>query len=218
MRSRNSMAGRRPLSRSVSKPRLVIFCKAPIPGEVKTRLIATEGIASATRIHEELATRLILECLASDLLREVNIELWCSPTTEHKFYDQFDVPRFLQQGADLGERMLNAFDFSETATQLIGTDCPNLTAEYIQSSFYQLATHDAVLGPAEDGGYGLIGLQVPEPSVFKDIQWGTGQVCSDTCRRLDKLEMNWALLPQLWDVDRPEDVQRWRGNPPANSF
>jgi len=201
----------------VNKPRLVIFCKAPIPGEVKSRLIASEGIAAATGIHEELATRLILECLASALPLEVSIELWCSPTTDHEFYDQFVVPRFLQQGADLGERMLNAFEHFETATLLIGTDCPNLTPEYIRSSFDQLAIYDAVLGPAEDGGYGLIGLRGPEPSVFKDIPWSTDQVCSETCRRMDELELNWALLPQLWDVDRPEDVKRWRNLTPTGS-
>ena len=62
----------------------------------------------------------------------------------------------------------------------------------------------------EDGGYGLIGLQRAEADVFNDINWGTEDVCSDTCRHFNTLGMNWALMPLLWDVDRPEDVDRWR--------
>jgi hypothetical protein len=194
----------------MDRPRLVIFCKAPIPGDVKSRLIASFGIEGAAKIHEDLAARLIVQCLQSGLADTIDIELWCSPATDHDFYHQFDISRFLQQGDDLGERMLNAFMYAKTVTVLIGTDCPNLSTDYLRRSFDLLSSHDAVLGPAEDGGYGLIGLQRAEAGVFSDINWGTEDVCSDTCRHFNTLGMNWALMPLLWDVDRPEDVDRWR--------
>ncbi len=201
---------------------LKIFCKAPIPGEVKTRLIPGLGVEAATALHEQMARRVINLCLKKQITARAVVELWCAPSTAHEFYDQFDtnstrqgVVRRLQVGDDLGERMSNGFakDTTGYPAILIGTDCANLNADYLMSAMSRLENHDAVIGPAEDGGYGLIGLKRPCPEVFRNISWGTKNVCAQTCRELNQLEisgqkLNWALLPLLWDVDRIEDVDR----------
>lgn len=190
--------------------RLLIFCKAPIPGTVKTRLISYLGEAGATSLHWELSDRLIRECLESRISGQFDVELWCYPTTSDDFFNQFNVTLHLQQGGNLGERMDNAFRRTGSPAILIGTDCPNLDAGYLQRATTLLASHDAVLGPAEDGGYGLIGLQQPNSALFNDMNWGTDQVASDTSAELNRQQLHWSLLPLLWDVDRPEDVRRYR--------
>lgn len=196
---------------------LKIFCKAPVPGEVNTRLIPALGPASATKLHEAMAQRVVNLCLTPQITKHANVELWCSPTVEHEFYDQFNgrFNRHLQIGDDLGQRMANAFDATRYPAILTGTDCANLDSAYLLQAIAQLANHDAVIGPAEDGGYGLIGLRHPMPQVFQDMPWGTETVCAQTCRVLNHqtrndLQINWALLPLLWDVDRMEDVERYR--------
>lgn len=194
---------------------LKIFCKAPIPGEVNTRLIPDLGIASATKLHETMARRIINLCLSAEVTGQANTELWCSPTIEHEFYDQFDCERYPQQGDDLGQRMSNAFDATQGPAIVIGTDCANLDRDYLLQAMARLKNHAAVIGPAEDGGYGLIGLRHAIPAVFQNIEWGTANVCAQTCHVLNHQThnhqaLNWALLPLLWDVDRIEDVERYR--------
>ena len=190
------------------KPRILIFCKAPIAGEVKTRLIPSMGVDAATELHQQLATRIILECLNPDVSAVADIELWCSPTTDHEFYRQFEVQKCQQQGEDLGQRMANAFEATGVPALLIGTDCVNLDGNYLRLAVDKLTTHDAVIGPAEDGGYGLIGLHEGNRDLFEGINWGSETVCSETCRKMNTQQLNFALLPLLWDVDRPDDVER----------
>ena len=186
---------------------LIIFCKAPIPGQVKTRLMVELSDIEACSLHAELASGLITECLL-DLAGQVEIQLWVDQA--HSFFDQFDVPKRLQVGANLGDKMYSAFSSCDGPAVLIGTDCPELSSHYIVDAFSQLAQNEQVIGPAEDGGYGLIGLQSAELTFFQDIQWGTDTVCSETCRRFNKRGENWALLPLLWDLDRPADLLRYQ--------
>lgn len=213
-----------------------IFCKAPIAGEVKTRLIPQLGEQGAARLHERLAGDTIALCQSARL---APVEIWCMPDTGHGFFaDAADDSTLLyqQQGANLGERLSSAAasalgemgEKSAEAVVIIGTDCPALDADYLHLALEKLENHDAVLGPAEDGGYCLIGFRranekssretlvqessVQESSVwrkaFQNIPWGTDTVCADTCRVFNRENLHWALLPLLWDVDRPEDVVR----------
>ena len=92
---------------------------------------------------------------------------------------------------------------------LIGTDCINLDATYLEQAIESLTHAEACLGPAEDGGYGLIGLRRPESTVFEGMAWGTDSVCAETARAMNKCFENWQLLSLLWDVDRPEDLERY---------
>ncbi len=190
--------------------RIVVFCKAPEPGQVKTRLASSVGEAEACRVHEALATRMISEAVASNL---APVELWCSPSTDHPFFERFDVPRYLQQGADLGERMHCAIDGASgraDAVVLVGTDCPPIDRDYLDLALSSLESADAVLGPAEDGGYGLIGLRRPRLSLFSDMAWSTASVAAITVERFEQASLRYCCLPTIWDVDRPEDLRRWR--------
>jgi glycosyltransferase A (GT-A) superfamily protein (DUF2064 family) len=93
---------------------------------------------------------------------------------------------------------------------IVGTDCPVLTPAHLQQAADALQTHDAVLIPAEDGGYVLIGLRRPLPTVFEDITWSTPQVLMQTRERLLAAGASWQELPTLWDVDEPVDWARWQ--------
>ena len=190
---------------------ILIFCKAPAPGKVKTRLIPALSATDAASLYQRLAHRMIDCSLKSYLAR---VEIWCYPDTTHEFFSQFEgLDLLAQQGNDLGERMYEAARSSLARNEvnkglIIGADCPTLDKNYLELAFKRLDSHDAVLGPAEDGGYGLIGLKTADPYLFSDIQWSTSEVCAETSRRMNELDYDWSLLPLLWDVDRPEDLER----------
>ncbi len=92
---------------------------------------------------------------------------------------------------------------------LIGSDCPEITAQILSSAFSQLTDYDLVLGPARDGGYYLIGLTAPYPELFQDLPWGTAAVLANTQTRAAQLGLKTALLEPLTDIDRPEDLPGW---------
>ena len=106
--------------------------------------------------------------------------------------------------------------FNRTSTEngyavLIGSDCPSVGTTELRAALDQLATgRDAVLGPAADGGYVLVGLRRPCPSLFRDIAWSTPTVLAATRRRLDRVGLAWVELPAGWDVDTPADLRRLR--------
>ncbi len=193
--------------------KILVFCKAPLPGTVNTRLLPVLSASEAAALHEKLARRILDCCLDSKL---ANIELWCSPDTNHNFFHEYrdrGIPLFQQQGADIGERMCQGALHSLAnegieKVVIIGTDLPTLDSDYLEDALEKLVDHDAVLGPAEDGGYGLIGFKQVRPEIFKNMAWSTDEVCAETCRRLDSLGDSCSLLPLLWDVDRPGDLKR----------
>ena len=205
-------------------PRLIIFCKAPVSGNVKTRLIPEFTADIARDIHIELAERTFALCetLQGVLINSepLKVELWCAPDLTHTFFQPFGFDKFVQAGADLGERMANALNFGDgqdgTASVLIGTDCPPIDQDYILRAFDVLADSDVVLGPAEDGGYGLIGLSAGRLArgdwlpLFEGIPWSTNAVTTMTSAQAKVLSVSVALLKEIWDVDYPVDVRRWR--------
>ena len=117
-----------------------------------------------------------------------------------------------QQGGDLGARMYaalsNALQRHRSAV-LIGSDCPEFDPGYLEAAFAALEQQDAVLGPAVDGGYLLIGLRAAPALLFEDIAWGTPQVLQITRDRLRQLGWRWAELPPRHDIDEPGDLQRF---------
>ena len=192
--------------------RIAVFAKAPIPGEVKTRLVPLLGADGAAQLHAGLTRRALATAVEA---RVGAVELWCAPDERHPFFArcaaQFGATLHRQEGADLGERMLCAFERSAAASHallLIGSDCPALTPADLQSAALALETYAAVIAPAEDGGYVLVGLARPEPSIFRGVTWGAPAVMAQTRTRLESAGVRWATLPTLWDVDRPEDYAR----------
>lgn len=188
----------------------MIFCKAPIAGQVKTRLIPSLGEDAACSLHKALATKRITDCLTNEITSIADVYLWCSSELNHPFFEMFDVVKKRQEGENLGQRMAQAFESEDRPGILIGTDCPNLTVDYLRKAIQQLPQYEAIIGPAEDGGYGLIGMNKPTKSVFQKIKWGTSDVCADTCKLFNARYDNWGLLPLLWDVDREADVLRYK--------
>lgn len=191
--------------------RLIVFAKAPVPGAVKTRLIPALGADGAAALAGRLIARTLdmsRRCAAAPL------ELHVDPDSSHPFFRSLAEapPLFAQQGADLGERMHHALtDALRTAdfAVLIGTDCPGMDCNYLQQACAALAGgRDAVLGPAEDGGYVLIGVRRPEPALFAGVEWGSDQVLAQTRTRIAALGWKLFELPTLWDLDRPEDLAR----------
>ncbi len=193
--------------------RLIIFAKAPVPGLVKTRLASDIGEARAAQIHRQLVLH-TLETAAQCISRP--IELWCAPGADHEFFQDcrqhYPLSLHTQQGNDLGERMSNAFIASLARGRdavLIGTDCPLLDDEHLSLAFDSLEQGlDAVITPADDGGYVLLGLSVFSPRLFTGIDWGAPSVYRDTIERLEQLQWSWRGHGQLWDIDTAADFER----------
>jgi len=183
---------------------------------VKTRLIPALGASAAAELHRQLVARTLRTALAAAL---GPVELWCTPDAQDAFFSacakDFGV-RLRDQGAgDLGMRMARALQTvlaEGVPALLIGCDCPALSAEYLREAAAACAGgHDAVFGPAEDGGYVLIGLaRSPSLRLFENMTWGSRTVMQETRTRLARLGWRWIELATLWDVDRPEDLSRFR--------
>ncbi|MES9992985.1 MAG: TIGR04282 family arsenosugar biosynthesis glycosyltransferase [Candidatus Thiodiazotropha sp.] len=192
---------------------VLIFAKAPVEGMVKTRLIPALGAEVVTRLYGRLLLRLV------DWIRNqtpYGVELWVTPDRAHPVWgqlvEQYSVPIYLQQGDDLGERMGAAAESALACHHqviLVGVDCPALAAHHLRQVNHWLNDgDDAVLGPAEDGGYVLLGLNRYHRRLFEGHDWGSGTVADSTRTALDELGWHWRELPELWDLDRVEDLQR----------
>jgi len=195
------------------EPALIVFARAPEPGRVKTRLAPLLGEAGAARLYARLVAGTLGTALASGFGA---VDLYCSPGIDHDFFiksqRRFGVGLRAQGRGDLGERMYRAFRRalrSSPYVVLIGSDCPVLRPADLRAAARALrAGADAVLSPAEDGGYALIGLRRVSRRLFDGIAWSTPQVLAQTRRRLRRLGWRWQELRTVWDVDRPEDVAR----------
>lgn len=193
--------------------RLIIFAKAPVAGYCKTRLIPELGEQGAAQLQAELIDNCLTRLCHEQLCPT---ELWCSPDNRHPFFrsitKNFPLSLHQQQGADLGEKMYHAMSYSEARyTIIVGTDCPEITSGYIESSIKRLAKgQDAVIGPAEDGGYVLLGLRHIIEGLFQDISWGTEHVFAQTSQNLEALALTWHTLETLWDLDGAQDLARYQ--------
>ena len=203
------------MSLSFPDARLLIFAKAPVPGRVKTRLAGQLGTRGAAALYQKLLRRTVRIAYNARLCP---IELWCAPDARHGFFaacrQEYGVTLRRQCAGDLGWRMNRALNQTLAAGHpavLIGGDCASLGETELRTAFGLLAAgHEAVLGPAADGGYVLVGLNRPGPALFRDIAWSTPTVLAATRRRLRRAGMNWAELPPGWDVDTPADLRRLR--------
>jgi uncharacterized protein len=202
---------------------VLVFAKAPEPGRVKTRLAAHIGEGPAA----VLAARLALRALATTCAAGIGpVELWCAPDTGHPFFDvcrrRHDVGLRTQTGPDLGARMAHALGTALSAHSgaiLVGTDVPSMTVEDLRQAAAALAAgDDAVFGPAEDGGYWLVGLRRVADEVFASVPWSTDTVLAMTRQRCAALGWRVSEIATRWDVDRPEDLARLRADPQASAL
>ena len=189
---------------------IIIFAKFPALGMAKTRLQPALGIEGAARMARQLLLYSIEQALASGFF----VELCVSPAPTDPCWQDLNLPDALQWSAqaqgDLGMRMLTA---SQNALArfdkvlLIGSDCPDLTAKRLQSAAQQLDQHNAVMIPAFDGGYVLLGFKQTDKSLFSSIVWSTSSVAAITQQRIAALHWTLTLLKPLHDIDEPTDLQ-----------
>lgn len=190
--------------------RIVIFAKAPVPGTVKTRLIPALGEAGAARLARRMLADTVRHALASGLATP---ELCATPRPDDPLWlDHLPAGvRLSDQGpGDLGQRLAAAakrvIDAGERIL-LIGTDCPGLDGERLHAAAAQLETHDAVIYPAHDGGYVLLGLTRTDPSLFDTVAWGTDTVAATTIARIAALGWSLSVGEPLCDIDTPADLE-----------
>jgi uncharacterized protein len=196
-------------------PALLVFARAPVAGEVKTRLAAAIGGVRALAAYRELlATTIGVACAARDAGIVAAVELWCTPDEDAHDLRELALAnafsRHRQPDGDLGARMEAALADAlrrAPAALLIGTDCPVLTPVHLANAAATLAKHDAVLIPAEDGGYVLVGARRPVP--LRDVRWSTAHALADTRDGFARAGVTCACLPPLWDVDDDADLARF---------
>jgi len=188
---------------------VIVFARAPVPGRVKTRLAPLLGEQGAARLYARMLARALRTAFAARVGR---VELYCAAGINSPYFqdmqERFGVRLRSQGRGGLGERMYRALRRHPGAV-LIGSDCPALRPADLRAAARALrAGADAVLSPAEDGGYALIGLRRAARSVFGGVAWGGPKVLDQTRTRLRRLGWRWRELRTVWDVDRPEDVAR----------
>jgi rSAM/selenodomain-associated transferase 1 len=204
--------------------RLLVFARLPERGKVKTRLAESLGDDGALAAYQTMLRDLLSSIGRSSAETEIEI-LWApteaanGETLSRAFGD---ISTAMQTGATLGDRLSMAFSerFFFHATQkiiAIGVDDPRLPRTLIDHAFALLDSCEWVIGPAEDGGYYLIGCRAAafDPEIFAGIEWGTASVFAATMGKIAEWQSSVAVLPERWDVDVVEDWERYLGVPPV---
>jgi uncharacterized protein len=200
---------------------IIIFCKYPVEGNVKTRVAKTIGNEFAVNLY-----KLLSEYTFQELLKTENV-------FQYLFYDNIaerdNIKKWagsefsfeLQEGNDLGEKMYNAFkkviDRGSTKTIIVGTDIPDISSDDIQKAFQALNNSDVVIGPAKDGGYYLLGMKKLYRSFFTGIEWSKDTVFKKTLEKINSLDLSYSMLPELIDIDTEEDLKNWFANDSENA-
>ena len=186
--------------------RIVIFAKAPVPGKVKTRLIPALGAEGAAALAREMLERTLAEAIASGLA----VELCGEPHPAGWELDFDPAVTLTGQGeGELGSRLARAAERAVSGggrVLLVGTDCPGLDSARLRAAAAALDDHDAVIHPAEDGGYALLGLARFDPSPFEGIGWSGPDVARETIGRIRALGWRLHISETLRDVDEPADL------------
>ena len=195
--------------------RLIVFARLPELGRVKTRLAATLGAPRALEVYVRLLDATVALAQASGADR---LELCLAddaPSSAHPLPAALAARGWavtVQRGADLGLRMREALERSLELGErpvLIGSDCPALCPADLQAAFSALEGSDAVFAPTEDGGYALVGLSRPLPTMFAEVPWGGPEVARRTRELARRAGARVAWLRTVWDVDVEADLVRW---------
>ncbi len=196
---------------TVSKEKLIVFVKAPRPGEVKTRLAKTLGNTRACEAYRTLVAAVLKNISALN-----GVELRFAPDDardEIAPWLRSDWTAAPQGEGDLGERLrrasAEAFAAGAGRVVMIGSDCPDVRTADARTAWNKLRSHDVVVGPATDGGYWLIGLRAPGPELFEEIAWSSDQVLGQTFQRARTAGLSIHLLRILEDVDTEQDWKRF---------
>jgi len=196
---------------------IIVMTRYPEEGKVKTRLIEHLGEDGATHLHQKMAEHTIstLEPLCD--IQTADLWVFFSGGSAEKMQswlgERFEYRP--QQGDNLGSRMAHAFKHIFAAgynrAVMLGTDCPDIEGATVVKALNSLRSADVALGPAEDGGYYMIGINELHPDLFRNINWGSAKVLSQTVEIVKNLNLTPAYLPPLRDIDIPEDLESIRG-------
>ncbi|MEP2102499.1 MAG: TIGR04282 family arsenosugar biosynthesis glycosyltransferase [Parasphingorhabdus sp.] len=185
--------------------RLVLFTRYPVPGSAKTRLIPALGPDGAAAAHKRLTERTVKTLKHTG--QRVEIRYSGGNAKAFARWLGSDLSYVPQVKGDLTDRLLAAIDPAPVV--FLGSDTPDLTADHVNAAIDALQKSDVVIGPADDGGYYLIGIAKPYPFLFQDIRWSTEHVMPDTLDHLRARDIGFEMLETLHDCDRPEDLDRW---------
>lgn len=189
----------------VTPPRLVLFARYPTPGAAKTRLIPAIGPEAAAAVHRTLTER-TLAVLAGHGCA-VELHTTGAPHADFRAWIGPDMHLVPQPAGDLTARLTAAIDPAPVI--FFGADTPDLSREIVAAAIDALVSHDVVIGPAEDGGYYLIGLREAHRDLLEGIDWSTERVFGQTLAKASAAGLSAHILPTLYDCDRPEDLARW---------
>ncbi|UXX78796.1 TIGR04282 family arsenosugar biosynthesis glycosyltransferase [Reichenbachiella carrageenanivorans] len=188
----------------MSDSALIIFVKNPELGKVKTRLAKTIGDELALAVYNKLIAYTQRETAQTN----ADVVVYYSSSVDEQD-DWEGVDKKVQSSGDLGEKMATAFAAELASYQkvcIIGTDCAQLTKSIVEQAFTALDTHDYVFGPANDGGYYLMGMKTHTPELFENMEWSTERVLSASLSRI--APKSYHLLPELIDVDTIGDWEK----------
>lgn len=203
------------ITQPVPRQCILLFTRYPEPGKSKTRLIPALGPTGAASLQQKMTERAVKQAIGYSHPRDCQLDIYFTGGSTARMQqwlgDQLTLHR--QAHGDLGEKMHSAFAAHHRQSQqciLIGSDCPAITTTLLTEAFCLLQDHDMVIGPATDGGYYLIGLNnrrtQPHPDLFSHMAWGTSDVYDMTIARANHLNLHWAALPKLHDIDTPHDL------------
>ena len=203
-------------SLAIFQQHLIIFTRYPEPGKTKTRLIPALGTVGAANLQRQMTEYTISQVKELQKVIEVSSQVRFAGGDLQLMQDWLGTDLVYQpQGdGDLGLRMrrslYDGFQCHAKKVVIIGTDCPGLNFQILTQAFEVTHKVDLVIGPAIDGGYYLIGLRRFIPELFINIDWGSSQVLHQTVEIANQLNLSYHYLPQLTDVDRPEDLPIWQ--------
>ncbi|MBA3649345.1 MAG: TIGR04282 family arsenosugar biosynthesis glycosyltransferase [Chitinophagales bacterium] len=186
---------------------LIIFIKNPVIGKVKTRLAKTLGDEKALDIYMQLLqhTQKVTRKLSFD-----KAVFYSDAIDNNDMWDNGNYQKYLQEGSDLGKRMVNAFKiaFSKGYRKvvIIGSDCFDITSKIINDAFEALPQNNFVIGPSHDGGYYLFGMSTLYASIFKNKRWSSDEVLHDTLVDIRNMNGSYKLLKELVDIDTEDDL------------
>ncbi len=189
---------------------LIVFIRNPEKGKVKTRLANSVGDDQALKIYKSLLnhTRKVVEAVDCKRFLFYSVRIHEKDGWSDNHFD-----KYLQKGDELGIRMQNAFktlfDNGIEKAVIVGSDIARLSPEIIENAFQSLDKTDFVMGKALDGGYYLLGMKSPTPSLFKNMVWSTSKVAEETIHRIHQLGKCVSLVESLSDIDFIEDWEQW---------
>ena len=204
------------MSRVNSSERLILFTRYPQAGKTKTRLIPLLGPQGAAELHKQMTEHVLAR--TGDFVDDRRIDLevryeggnrglmeeWLGSHISYRSQGRGDL------GSRMAQAFAQAFNQGKNRVVIVGSDCPGINEATVRTAFDLLDQFDLVLGPANDGGYYLIGLRQEEPELFEDVPWGTAEVGARTLKIANQLGLQWVKVEPLADVDRAEDIEVWK--------